>query len=218
MAVSGYYPDTNLLIDDLPNYGFGSLTNWDDKTKESLRTAVLLSIETGLAFKIKEQTLYTGLYFDYGLGNMLPKGTSENIVSYSTQDVELIQANSVLTNQEIVDRANYISAGIQLKWGFTLKKRNKIPAAETVVEETSLVEEQRPVVAELPKKERTLPVVVDSQKLSEQERSVIESPITFKGINKAEPSLEVRERLDAIVEIMDKKPHVKLKKLGIPVI
>src|SRR5690606_28720098 len=51
LALSGYYPDTNLEIDDLPNHGFGTLNNWSEETKISLKTAVLLSVETGLAFK-----------------------------------------------------------------------------------------------------------------------------------------------------------------------
>lgn len=212
LALSGYYPDSNLEIDDLPNHGFGSLTNWSDKTEVSLKTAVLLSVETGLAFKFKEQTLYTGLYFDYGLNNMLSKDASENIVSYAPQDVEMIQANSISTNRDLVDKARYVSAGVQLKWGFSLKNNNKPIAIEEIIEENVLV----PVVTESPKKENTLPAVVasDTQTLTLEEQSVIESPIVFKNINNAKPTLEVTRKLDAIIAILNEKPNVKLKVIG----
>lgn len=215
LALSGYYPDSNLEIDDLPNHGFGTLTNWSDETKVSLKTAVLLSVETGLAFKFKEQTLYTGLYFDYGLNNMLSKDASENIVSYAPQGIDLIQANSISTNYELVDKARYVSTGVQLKWGFSLSKNNKpIVIEETSPEET--VVEERPIVTESPKKENTLPAVVvsNTQTLTVEEQSVIESPIVFKDINKAKPTLEVEQKLDAIIAILNEKPSVKLKVIG----
>jgi outer membrane protein OmpA-like peptidoglycan-associated protein len=215
LALSGYYPDSNLEIDDLPNHGFGTLTNWSDETKISLKTAVLLSFETGLAFKIKEQTLYTGLYFDYGLNNMLSKDASENIVTYAPQGIDLIQANSISTNSDLIDKARYVSAGVQLKWGFSLRKNNKqIVIEETSVEET--VVDERPIVTESPKKENTLPAVVvsNTQTLTVEEQSVIESPIVFKDINNAKPTLEVTQKLDAIIAILNEKPSVKLKVIG----
>lgn len=222
IALKGYYPDFNLEIDDLPNYGFGTLSNWKDETKFSLRKSLLLSAEAGLAFKVKENTLYTGLYFDYGLNNMLPKQVSENLVSYGSNGIETVQANSIITNRQVVDVAKYVSAGIHLKWSFSVKKNKKpIAIAPAITETISPVEAPQPV-AESPKKEdkkkeSDLPPVVvasDSQKLTEEERFIIESPIVFNDINNTKPTLEVEQKLDSIINILNAKPNVKLKIVG----
>lgn len=49
--------------------GFGTFENKTFKTEKlSLQTAVLLSAETGMKWKLNEALrLYSGIYFDYGL-------------------------------------------------------------------------------------------------------------------------------------------------------
>jgi len=48
--------------------GFGTFTNQKGEEDLSLQTAVLLSAEAGMKWKIRKTLrLYTGLYFDYGL-------------------------------------------------------------------------------------------------------------------------------------------------------
>jgi len=48
--------------------GFGTFKNQKSEEKLSLQTAILLSAEAGMKWRIKKSLrLYTGLYFDYGL-------------------------------------------------------------------------------------------------------------------------------------------------------
>jgi hypothetical protein len=54
IQTSGYDPDTNLVLDNLPTHGFGKASNWEDSVNSSLSTSILLSVESGLAFKLKD--------------------------------------------------------------------------------------------------------------------------------------------------------------------
>ncbi|KAF2515002.1 PorT family protein [Flavobacterium zhairuonense] len=123
LQLSGYYPDTDLLIDNLPSHGFGKINNWEDKTSTDLKTSFLVSLETGLTFKLKENLqLYTGVFADYGFSDLAKKNENINIVLYDPNGIENTQANGVSRNKIIVQKSNYFSAGLQIKLGFSLKK------------------------------------------------------------------------------------------------
>ncbi|MHC0441062.1 outer membrane beta-barrel protein [Flavobacterium sp. 3-210] len=123
LQLSGYYPDINLLIDDLPSHGFGKVNNWQDKTSADLKTSLLVSLETGLTFKLKENLqLYTGIFADYGFSDLVENTENANIVLYDPNGIENTQANGVSGNKMIVQKSNFFSAGLQIKLGFLLKK------------------------------------------------------------------------------------------------
>ncbi|MCV2487491.1 PorT family protein [Flavobacterium sp. SH_e] len=123
LQMSGYYPDSDLLIDNLPAHGFGKVTNWQDETSTSLNTIFLVSAETGVTIKLKENLqLYTGIYADYGPSDFVKNNPNSNIVTYNSNGITNSQANGVAGNRKIVQDTKYLSAGIQLKLGFSLKK------------------------------------------------------------------------------------------------
>ncbi len=123
LQLSGYYPDMDLLIDDLPSHGFGKVNNWQDNTSADLKTSFLLSLETGLTFKLKENLqLYTGVFADYGFSDLAKNIENTNIVLYDSNGIDNMQAIGVLRNKTIVQKSNYFSAGIQIKFGFSFKK------------------------------------------------------------------------------------------------
>ncbi|RED23251.1 outer membrane protein with beta-barrel domain [Flavobacterium cutihirudinis] len=123
LQLSGYYPDIDLVIDDLPSHGFGKIENWQDKTSVDLKTSLLASLETGLSFKLKEGLqLYTGIFADYGFSDLVKNTENFNIVTYAPNGIENTQANGVSENKTIVQKSNYFSAGFQLKLGFSASK------------------------------------------------------------------------------------------------
>ncbi|WPO78268.1 outer membrane beta-barrel protein [Flavobacterium sp. KACC 22761] len=127
LQLSGYYPDSDLVIDDLPSHGFGKVDNWEDKTAANLKTSFLVSLETGLTFKLKENLqLYTGVFADYGFSDLAKNTDNSNIVLYDPKGIENTQANGVSSNKTIVQNSNYFSAGLQIKLGFSFIKPKEI--------------------------------------------------------------------------------------------
>ncbi|WP_431241759.1 hypothetical protein ACQ9BO_17485 [Flavobacterium sp. P21] len=127
LQLSGYYPDSDLVIDDLPSHGFGKVNNWQDKTSADLKTSFLVSLETGLTFKLKENLqFYTGVFADYGFSDLAKNTENTNIVLYNPNGIENTQANGVSRNKMIVQKSNYFSAGLQIKLGFSFIKPKEI--------------------------------------------------------------------------------------------
>lgn len=215
MALSGYYPDLNLEINDLPTHGFGTIDNWEGNSKVSLKTSILLSAEGGLTFKLKDNLkLYTGIYADYGLTDMKEDDQNKNIVSYSPQSVDGIVSNGVLSNENIVEKTNYLSAGIQLKLGFMLGEPKQTTQEEIHVVEEEVVEPQETTevmeeeVAEVEVDQSTEPT------LSEQEIVFIKEPLVFGEIDKSDVPSSLKERLDSIAQLVKGVDGVDLKIIG----
>lgn len=149
IQLSGYYPDLNIVVDDLPSHGFGKVTSWEDETSVNLNPSVLISVETGLTFKPKENLkLYTGVYADYGFNDLAESNTNVNIVTYSPDGVNAIQAKGMSENHAIVHGTHYLSAGIQLKLGF-IKNKQKHQDVKTDIAGFSKEVENKQQMAEI---------------------------------------------------------------------
>lgn len=214
LAVSGFYPDLNLEIDDLPSHGFGAVSHWDKQSSVSLKPSILLSIEGGLSFKLRDYLrLYTGIYADYGLTDLQEDGNHMNLVSYSPQGVEMITANGVLATQDVVDKSRYLSAGIQVKLGFDFSKKSRPREPEEMeVAVKEVVETEQPT----PFEETKPTEIVTSAKpeLTTAERSFIELPLIIGHINQSTLTREVENRLDILVKMAENKPNVNLNITG----
>ncbi|MBZ4037610.1 OmpA family protein [Flavobacterium sp. 17A] len=213
LQLSGYYPDLNLLIDDLPTHGFGSVSNWQDKTTVNLEPSFLLSAETGLTFKIKEKTqLYTGVYIDYGLSNLAKDIPDLNIVAYDPNGIDNIQANGTTGNKKIIQESRYLSAGIQLKLGFSLAKDKQQPVqpiTETVAQTEAPVQEA-PV-----SKQKAVEAVPQKTELTVTERNYIEKqPLAFEEIGNTSVTPELSVRLDEIAKILKSNKDTDLNITG----
>lgn len=214
LQLSGYYPDVNLLIDDLPSHGFGKVTNWQDKTTVSLDPAFMLSFETGLTFKLKEKTkLYTGLYVDYGLTDLAKETSNTNIVAYNPNGLDNIQANGTIGNSKIVQESRYLSAGIQLKLGFSLTKDKPEPVQPKAEPVTQA--ETAPVQKEVPVQQKAVEAVPVKKELTTEERNYIEKqPLAFQEVGNTSVTPELASRLDEIAKILKSNKDTDLNITG----
>lgn len=214
MSLRGYYPDLNLEIDDLPAHGFGTINNWTADSKVSVKTTILLSAEGGLTFKLKDNLkLYTGIYADYGLTDMQEDSQSTNIVSYNPQSLEGTLSNGVLAAENIVQKANYLSAGIQLKLGFKLGRHKTVPPTAIDEVEEAVAPETPPAVVE----EVIEVVEAESPKeptLTAEEIAFIDEPLVFGEIDKSEIPLSLKVRLDSIAQLVKGVEDVNLLVIG----
>lgn len=115
VRVSGYYPDYNIEVKEMPEHGFGTITNWSSNSKQVLNPAVALSGTTGISFRLTDKVrLYSGLYADYGLTNMR-NGSRENtsLVRYNPGNANQSEAMGAM---RISNRARLIAYGVEFKF------------------------------------------------------------------------------------------------------
>lgn len=210
MQLSGYYPDLNIVIDDLPIHGFGKVTNWKGKTSVDLDPTVLMSVETGLTFKLKENLkLYTGVYADYGFTDLAKSNPNANIVTYSPDGINSIQAKGLNENHKIVQDTHYLSAGVQLKLGF-FKNRQKQEAEKIVPVEESKTEVKNSEYKTEIVPQKVVENTVNQKEITEEQRVYIEKPLAFNEVGNTNVTPELAERLDAIVKILKKNDETEL--------
>jgi len=117
LALSGYYPDFNIEVTNLPQHGFGTIDNWKTSASTNLKPTAALCAATGVSFPLTHGTrLYVGLYAEYGLTDLKGKNDSMPVVTYSPTGITAVQAGSVL-NRPIGGSATLLSYGLQLKLG-----------------------------------------------------------------------------------------------------
>lgn len=213
LVLSGYYPDLNLEIDDLPAHGFGTLNNFEDKGNAPLKTAVLLSIEGGLHFTLGDHMrLYTGVYADYGLTDLQEKSDG-NLVTYNPNGIDGIATNGVIRTTALADQSPYLSAGVQVKLGFDFRKDIRLQAQEEIiVEQPQVVQTTEPTPVETPKpvkqEKKEVPV------LSPSEQAYISQPLVNGAINEIALTKEMENRLDRIYEMVKDNENVHLELYG----
>lgn len=97
IKTSGYYEDLNVELTNLPHHGFGTLTDWKTENSVKLKTGFALSAVTGVSFKLSEKVrLYTGVYVDYGLNDMVkPVSANSPLIKYEAERITQL-ANGVL--------------------------------------------------------------------------------------------------------------------------
>ncbi|OXB11786.1 hypothetical protein B0A81_00045 [Flavobacterium plurextorum] len=214
IQISGYYPDLDLVIDNLPSHGFGKIANWKGSTRTSLANSILLSAESGLSFKLKDNlNLYTGVYFDYGLNELAKSNSDSNLVTYSAKDVNMIEPNGVIKNEKVVQKSNYLAAGIQVKLGFSIKKKNQLPAP--VQNTPSAVQTTEPAKVEQKTEAAVVETAPEKKEVITAENIIlIEQPVGFTTVGNTDLSPDVIPRLDEIAVILKKDKTAVLEVTG----
>ena len=188
LSLSGYYPDYNLDVSNLPQHGFGELNGWKGSTTLELKPAAALSAATGLRFRLSSGTsLYAGLYVDYGLTNLKGKNDSMPLVTYNPTGINGVQVNSVMATQN-TGQATLLSFGLQVRLSFGATKAKPVP-------QTKIKNEPQPPA--------------DST-LSDEEAELIERSVIFGTIGEtALPEIE-KDHLDNVAALMKQHPDIRI--------
>ena len=98
---TGYFPGINVTYENLPEYGFVNDQRFPkDKSDIKMETAFMASAELGIKWVlVKKMCVYTGLYVDYGLNDLLnkPAGSGNaNLVVYQPQNAANFAYNTAL--------------------------------------------------------------------------------------------------------------------------
>jgi OmpA-OmpF porin, OOP family len=127
LTTTGYYPDVNAEVHDLPQHGFGEVNNWQSTGAYSTKAGWLISAGTGFSFKLSSSgkaRLYAGVYADYGISNLQAGKESLSLITYNSQNVANVQANGTM-GMDGVTNLKLMNVGIQLKLGFGHKQKGK---------------------------------------------------------------------------------------------
>ncbi len=192
LTLSGYYPDFNLDVSNLPQHGFGALNNWKGSTTSKLKPGVALSAATGLSFILSPGTrLYTGLFGDFSISDLKDKNGNMPLLTYSPTGINGVKANSVL-NMQNGGQVTLLSFGLQVRIGFGSTKVK--PAAQ-------------PKTKEEPQ-QHSKPI------LSDEDAEVIRRPVIFGIFGEISiPEME-KPQLNAVANILKQYPHIRISIVG----
>jgi hypothetical protein len=113
-----YYPDVNLYIDNLPEYGFGNQTNYAASGEYKTKGILMSTFELGFTFQMsKKNALYAAMFLDSGYGSVIDQKQNESYISYNPTSVTDRKANGVYSTDRDAT-INPVAFGLTLGLNF----------------------------------------------------------------------------------------------------
>jgi hypothetical protein len=98
---SGYYPDVNLYIDNLPEYGFGNQTNYSGSGEYITKGILMSTFELGFTFQMgAKNALNAAMFLDSGYGSIIDQKQNESFVGYNPTSVTDRKANGLYSTDK----------------------------------------------------------------------------------------------------------------------
>ncbi|GHV68083.1 hypothetical protein FACS1894199_14780 [Bacteroidia bacterium] len=126
LTTTGDFPKTALTVYDEAQHALTTYPNVTSSGDLSLGLSVALSVDAGMHWGLSDKLgLYTGVYLDYGVVNILPSPTNRLVgydpdIAYDpASTVSPLPHNSALTTKS-VDKANLFSVGVKVGVAFGL--------------------------------------------------------------------------------------------------
>ncbi|WP_168199938.1 outer membrane beta-barrel protein [Flavobacterium sp. KBS0721] len=115
---TGYYPDVNLTIDDLPEYGFGSQSNYSASGEYETKGIVMSMFELGFTFDMgAKNALYVAMFLENGYGSIVDQNKDESYIGYNPTSVADRKANGLYSTDENA-KIRPVAFGVTLAWNF----------------------------------------------------------------------------------------------------
>lgn len=115
---TAYYPDINLNIDDLPEYGFGSQSNYSASGEYETKGIVMSMLELGFTFDMgAKNALYVAMFLENGYGSILDQDKDESYIGYNPTSVADRKANGLYSTDENA-KIRPVAFGVTLAWNF----------------------------------------------------------------------------------------------------
>jgi len=110
-----YYPEYDNWAKTQQFAGYGTFTGQDSKGKMKVGASALLSLEAGTKWRLRRKlSLYTGVYFDYGLNNFAKNNQKEFVNPFNYQDGETtFTTNSVLS--VYTEKIKVMAVGVKVR-------------------------------------------------------------------------------------------------------
>ena len=197
-TTTGYFPDWNMTYDNLPERGF--VTNQafpENKTDIKLKTAFMASAELGVKWRLgKKTSLYTGVYVDYGLNDILEKETAENnnLVVYQPNTPAQFAYNTA-TNSYAKQMVP-VAGGVTLRLAFGCGKHSK-----KVVKDVYTEEIQQQIVDDSANKEW-------EEEIWQATKRGIQRPVQNYDLSQTELTAAQKKELDKRIALLQENPDL----------
>lgn len=218
IETSGYYQSTDVVLQNLPQHNFLSVTDMpDDDISFKVNTSAFLDL--GVTRGIKENLdLYIGAYACYGLSNAIDSdiqpvyqvnGTYNGMLASNQTDKVIPVSVGVKVGLRWKQRSNITDEIIESMMLEEIKESEKQPVAEGVVPEVkekakeSKVDEKSPIT--------TLPVIPEKPMVYEPDTAMV---IYFKlGTDEVIEKLPLRD-LKVLKKQLETQPDLRLHLVG----
>ncbi len=223
---SGYYPNLDLEITDLPVHGFGKQAGWKGKGDNDLKIAVSLAAEAGVRFHVSANSyLYTGAWIDYGLNNMKKTAGNASLLTYDPNGLTESKATGIFALAGTTGDVRLMAYGIKLGFAFGSKRKTAKPAppAPPVIAAapvTPVVVEKQPAppvepdtVKAVPT-EKTIPAAEPIDTLTAAELQVLKTPVAFSQKGDTLLSSAAQQQVDNVLVILQAHPKLALQIQG----
>jgi hypothetical protein len=115
---TAYYPDVNLYIDNLPEYGFGSQGNYKASGEYQTKGIIISSFELGFTFDMgAKHALYTAMFLENGYSSILNQEKDKSYIGYNTTSATDRKANGLYSTDKNA-KIKPVAFGITLGWNF----------------------------------------------------------------------------------------------------
>lgn len=115
---TAYYPDVNLTISDLPEYGFGEQNNYEASGEYKTKGILMSTFELGFTFDMGEKNaLYLAMFLEKGYGSILNQNNDESYIGYNPTSVSERKANGLYSTNKNAD-IQPVAFGLTLGWFF----------------------------------------------------------------------------------------------------
>ena len=218
----GYYAFENALYNTQTFMGFGQFPSRTQESNLDFKTAVFLSAEAGVKWRLSDgRSLYTGLYLDYGLNNIInapsPRPT---LVEFNATTPTAFAVNSVIHSQykptgsniaqTFTDNIKPIALGIKLRLGINKRCDRNERGQQATTQRQNCDEIQKT----LDETRKALEESEAARKAAEEEtmnalKKWLEMPIDHYALNQTEPREYQRQRLDEKIVILNQYPDLK---------
>ncbi|MDN3673245.1 hypothetical protein QWY99_09305 [Flavobacterium branchiarum] len=113
-----YYPDINLTIDNLPEYGFGSQSNYSASGEYQTKGIVMSMFELGFTFDMgARNALYVAMFLENGYGSILDQDKDESYIGYNPTSASDRKANGLYSTDKNA-KIRPVAFGLTLGWNF----------------------------------------------------------------------------------------------------
>lgn len=115
---TAYYPDVNLTIGNLPEYGFGGQGNYSTSGEYNTKGILMSSFELGFTFDMGDKNaLYAAMFLENGYGSMLKQNKDESYIGYNPTSVSERKANGLYSTDKNA-QIQPVAFGVTLGWYF----------------------------------------------------------------------------------------------------
>jgi outer membrane protein OmpA-like peptidoglycan-associated protein len=216
IILSGYYPDYNIELSDVPQHGFGAINGWKASASSTLRPTAALSLATGFSFAMPGGSrIYAGLYIDYGLTGLKGRRDSLPLVSYSPTGVSSVQANSVF-NMTNTGQAKLLSIGlgVRLALGGTKEKPAARPKPTPAVPAAAVPAQTQQQPPAAPPSPDSTHLSTPNKALTDDDTAFIQRPLIFGVIDEKTIPAISQVQLDDVADILLQHPELRISIVG----